>query len=134
MKVWVNGCFDILHTGHLDLLEYAKRIGDCHNELIVGIDSDDRVKELKGSKRPINNQNDRKRFLQALEIVDDVIIFATAGALRDLIRQYEIDFMVVGEEYRDKEVIGSENAKYGVLYYKVDERSTTNLIERIKNL
>ena len=133
MKVWVNGCFDILHTGHLDLLEYAKCIGDCHNELIVGIDSDRRVKELKGEKRPINNQEDRKRFLNALEIVENVYIFDSSEELRNLVKVNDIDFMVVGEEYRDKEVIGSENAKYGVLYYKVDERSTTNIIEKIKN-
>ena len=134
MKIWVNGCFDILHTGHLDLLEYAKCVGDCNNELIVGIDSDVRVKELKGEKRPLNDEKDRKRFLDALQIVDEVYIFRSAEALRNLVKICEIDFMVVGEEYRDKEVIGSENAKYGALYYKVDDRSTTNIIEKIKNL
>jgi len=134
MKVWVNGCFDILHTGHLDLLEYAKCVGDCHNTLIVGIDTDRRVKELKGDKRPLNTQEDRKRFLAALEIVNDVYIFDTADELRNLVKQNEIDFMVVGDQYRDKEVIGSENSKYGVLYYTVDERSTTNIIDKIKKL
>jgi len=134
MKVWVNGCFDILHTGHLDLLEYAKCIGDCHNELIVGIDTDRRVKELKGEKRPLNNQDDRKRFLNALEIVDEVYIFDTSEELRKLVKINNIDFMVVGDQYRDKEVIGEENAKYGVLYYTVDGRSTTNIIEKIKKL
>ena len=134
MKVWVNGCFDILHTGHLDLLEYAKCVGDCHNTLIVGIDTDRRVKELKGDKRPLNTQEDRKRFLNALEIVDDVYIFDTSDELRNLVKQNDIDFMVVGDQYRDKEVIGSENSKYGVLYYKVDERSTTDIIDKIKKL
>ena len=134
MKVWVNGCFDILHTGHLDLLEYAKCVGDCHNTLIVGIDTDRRVKELKGDKRPLNTQEDRKRFLNALEIVDDVYLFDTSDELRNLVKQNDIDFMVVGDQYRDKEVIGSENSKYGVLYYKVDERSTTDIIDKIKKL
>ena len=134
MKMWVNGCFDILHTGHLDLLEYAKCVGDCNNTLIVGIDTDRRVKELKGDKRPLNTQEDRKRFLEALEIVDDVYVFDTADQLRNLVKQTEIDFMVVGDQYRDKEVIGSENSKYGVLYYTVDERSTTNIINKIKKL
>ena len=134
MNVWVNGCFDILHTGHLDLLEYAKCIGDYHNRLIVGIDSDQRVKELKGEDRPINNENDRKRFLDAIEIVDEVYIFRNSEALRNLVKICEIDFMVVGEEYRDKEVIGEENARYGVLYFKVDERSSTALIEKLKTL
>ncbi len=134
MQVWVNGCFDILHTGHLDLLEYAKCIGDCHNTLIVGIDTDRRVKELKGDKRPLNAQEDRKRFLKALEIVDDVYVFDTDDELRKLVKHNDIDFMVVGDQYRNKEVIGHENSKYGVLYYTVDDRSTTNIIDKIKQL
>ena len=134
MKVWVNGCFDILHTGHLDLLEYAKCVGDCYNTLIVGIDTDRRVKELKGENRPLNTQLDRARFLLALKIVDEVYVFDTADELRNLVKQNEIDFMVVGDQYRDKEVIGAENSKYGVLFYTVDERSTTNIIDKIKNL
>ena len=134
MRVWVNGCFDILHTGHLDLLEYAKCVGDCTNTLIVGIDSDVRVKLLKGGERPLNNQNDRKRFLEALEIVDDVYVFSTPDDLRRLVEHNEIDFMVVGDQYRDKEVIGAENSKYGVLYFPVDGRSTTNIIDKIKKL
>ena len=134
MRVWVNGCFDILHTGHLDLLEYAKCVGNCTNTLIVGIDSDRRVKELKGTNRPLNTQVDRKRFLEALEIVNDVYIFDTSDELRKLVDLNEIDFMVVGDEYRDKKVIGEENSKYGTLYFKVDERSTTNIIDKIKAL
>lgn len=134
MKIWVNGCFDILHTGHLDLLEYAKKLGDGHNELIVGIDSDRRVKELKGDKRPINNQDDRKRFLESLRFVDKVTIFDTSDELRRAIRDNEIDIMVVGDEYRNKEVVGEEKSRHGALYFKIDNRSTTHLIDKIKNL
>ena len=104
------------------------------NELFVGIDSDRRVKELKGDGRPINNQSDRKRFLKSLQIVDDVLIFDSADELRYLVEQFDIDVMVVGDQYIGKEVIGSENAKNGVLYFPVDERSSTNIIEKIKNL
>jgi len=139
MRVWVNGCFDILHTGHLDLLEFAKFTGNelgnmFSNTLIVGIDSDGRVAQLKGLDRPINNQEDRKRMLKSLQIVDEVVIFRTADELRDLIEQLKIDVMVVGDQYMDKEVIGSENAKNGVLYFPVDERSTTNIINKIKSV
>ena len=139
MRVWVNGCFDILHTGHLDLLEFAKFTGNelgnmFSNRLIVGIDSDGRVAELKGMDRPINNQEDRRRMLKSLQIVDDVLIFRTADELRYLIEEFDIDVMVVGDQYIGKEVIGSENAKNGVLYFPVDERSTTNIIEKIKKL
>ena len=139
MRVWVNGCFDILHTGHLDLLEFAKFTGNelgnmFSNVLFVGIDSDRRVNELKGDVRQINNQSDRKRFLKSLQIVDDVLIFDSADELRYLVEQFDIDVMVVGDQYIGKEVIGSENAKNGVLYFPVDERSSTNIIEKIKNL
>lgn len=137
MNVWVNGCFDILHTGHLDLLEYAKHFDAqfkmFSNSLIVGIDSDRRVTALKGRGRPINNQEDRKRMLNSLHFVERVYIFDTADELRQLIKDLEIDVMVVGEEYRDKEVIGSENSKQGVVYFPVNERSTTNIIDKIKN-
>ena len=139
MRVWVNGCFDILHTGHLDLLEFAKFTGNefgnmFSNTLIVGIDSDGRVAQLKGLDRPINNQEDRKRMLKSLQIVDEVVIFRTADELRDLIKQLEIDVMVVGDQYKNKEVIGSENAKNGVLYFPVDERSSTSIINKIRNI
>jgi len=138
MKIWVNGCFDILHTGHLDLLEYAKYqaepqvIHTTPNILIIGIDSDRRIKELKGKNRPINFAEDRKRMLMSLRVVSEVHIFDTADELRQLIKDLEIDLMVDGEEYRYKEVIGSENSKYGVVYYQTDNRSTTNLIKKLK--
>lgn len=136
MRVWVNGCFDILHTGHIELLHYAKSYGSGFfiNQLVVGIDSDKRIKELKGENRPINSESERKRMLEAIGVVDCVVIFDTADELRNYIKELNIDLMFVGEEYKDKEVIGSENAKRGVKYYPVDNRSTTDLIEKIKNL
>jgi len=134
MNVWVNGCFDILHTGHIDLLEYAKRVGSDFyiNNLIVGIDSDKRVKELKGEGRPVNSQLERKRMLKAIGIVNEVHVFNSDAHLRELIEILNIDLMVVGDEYEDKEVIGEEKTKFGVRYYKVDNRSTTNIIDKIK--
>ena len=139
MRVWVNGCFDILHTGHLDLLEYAKHTGEglgifFTNTLIVGIDSDERVKVLKGNGRPINTQKERKQMLEALQVVDEVHIYNSDKELRNLINDLNIDIMVVGDEYKDKEVIGSENSHKGVVFYHVDGRSTTNIINRIKEL
>jgi D-beta-D-heptose 7-phosphate kinase/D-beta-D-heptose 1-phosphate adenosyltransferase len=132
MKVWVNGCFDILHTGHLDLLEYAKNLGNVRNFLIVGIDSDNRVKELKGENRPINSQEDRKRMLESLRFVDKVVIFDSSDDLRNQVLACDVEYMVVGDEYADKEVIGMENSKKGCVYYRVDNRSTTNIIDKIR--
>lgn len=134
MIIWVNGCFDILHTGHLDLLKYAKNLCGLNNYLIIGIDSDRRVAELKGPNRPINNQEDRKKMLESLRFVDKVIIFDTALDLRNQILAYDVEYMVIGDEYEDREIIGLENSKNGCVFYTVDKRSTTNIIEKIKNL
>lgn len=141
MNIWTNGCFDILHTGHLDLLWYAK-LYENHdiplfmgkNRLFVGIDSDERVKQLKGDKRPINDSFHRGRMLMDLKMVDSVVIFHDDDELRYFITKFEIDYMVIGDQYKDKTVIGAECAKHGVIYYPTDERSTTNIIEKIKNL
>jgi rfaE bifunctional protein nucleotidyltransferase chain/domain len=142
MNIWTNGCFDILHTGHIELLNYAKNYqpGDVSpvigptNLLYVGLDTDERVKRLKGDKRPINDINTRLTIMRNLRMVDGVFIFDTDNDLRNLIKYLLIDYMIVGDQYKDKEVIGNENSKYGVVYYPVDMRSTTNIIEKIKNL
>ena len=142
MNIWVNGCFDILHTGHLALLTYAKNyqmcdvppILDSNNKLFVGVDSDERVNMLKGNKRPINNMYDRARMIGALKAVDSVVIFNSDDELRNFIHVFNIDYMVIGDQYKDKVVIGAECTKFGVIYYPTDDRSTTNIIEKIKNL
>ena len=141
MNIWTNGCFDILHTGHLALLTYAKNyqpgyvppIFGSNNRLFVGIDSDERVKMLKGDNRPINNMYDRARMIEALRVVDSVVIFNSDDELRNFIRVFNIDYLVIGDQYKDKVVIGAECSKYGVIYYPTDKRSTTNIIEKIKN-
>lgn len=143
MNIWTNGCFDILHTGHIDLLWYAKmyyprplvgKLPKDYNKLYVGIDSDERVKRLKGNKRPINDINTRLTIMQNLRMVDEVFIFDSDNELRELIKKWDIDYMIIGDQYKDKEVIGRENARIGVVFYPVDMRSTTNIIEKIKNL
>jgi D-beta-D-heptose 7-phosphate kinase/D-beta-D-heptose 1-phosphate adenosyltransferase len=143
MNIWVNGCFVILHSGHIDLLWFAKLYdvdSDAivsplkQNKLIVGLDSDERVKQLKGDKRPINNIETRGKIMSNLKMVDEVVIFYDDEELRYYIKGLNIDYIVVGDHYRDKEVIGSENAKRGVAFYPTDKRSTTNIIEKIKNL
>ncbi len=68
--IWVNGCFDVLHRGHIELFKYAKSLG---NRLVVGIDSDNRIKGSKGSSRPFNTSRDRKYVLQSIKYIDDVV-------------------------------------------------------------
>ena len=140
MNIWVNGCFDIIHTGHIDLLWYAKLYGTdgamfpkAQNKLFVGLDSDERVKFLKGDKRPINDIETRVKIMSNLKMVDSVVIFNSDEELKYFITKFNIDYLVIGDQYKDKLVIGAECAKFGVIYYPTDMRSTSNIIEKIKN-
>jgi D-beta-D-heptose 7-phosphate kinase/D-beta-D-heptose 1-phosphate adenosyltransferase len=127
-KVFVNGTFDILHVGHVALLDYAKSLGD---QLVVGIDSDDRVRLLKGSDRPINSQLERGTLLAALKSVDEVFVFDTDDELRSLIQS--CDVMVKGSDYRDKPIVGQEICKQVVFFERLNGYSTTNKIQDIIN-
>lgn len=127
-KVFVNGTFDILHTGHIALLEYAKSLG---NKLIVGIDSDDRVRLLKGSLRPINSQLERGTLLNALKSVDEVFIFDTDAELESLIK--DCDVMVKGSDYKDKPIVGQDICKEIVFFERLNGYSTTEKIQHIVN-
>jgi len=124
MRIWVNGCFDILHIGHMRLLEYAKSLGDT---LTVGIDTDSRVKLLKGDKRPINNQNIRKEMLMGIKWVNNVLIFDSAQELDSLIAK-SADKIVVGSEYIDKDVIGSSHCEVD-FFLKIGDFSTTRILQ-----
>ena len=126
-KIWTNGCFDILHVGHIKMLQYARSLGD---NLIVGIDSDRRVKELKGDSRPINNQDDRREFLLALSCVDDVFVFNSKEEMCNILVEQNIQELVVGEEYRNKEVTGQEIVSRIHFFEKVKNFSTTSIIGR----
>lgn len=123
-KVWVNGTFDVLHIGHIRLLEYAASFG----QLRVGIDTDRRVKELKGNNRPINNTKDRMEMLLALKSVNDVKCFDTKEELVELIKKWTPDYMIIGSDYRNKEVIGSEFAKELVFFNRIGDYSTTKIL------
>lgn len=127
-KVFVNGTFDILHPGHIDLLYLASTYGD---EFVVAIDSDRRVKEKKGDSRPINNEDTRSKIIFHIKGVDKVFIFDSDEELRDIIKEYEPDVMMVGSDYRDKEVIGSEYAKQLVFFERDTRYSSTKVIEGI---
>ena len=126
--VFTNGCFDILHLGHVKYLEVAKSFGDI---LIVGLNADSSVRELKGPERPINPEYDRAYLLAALEVVDYVVIFSEETP-HDLIRMVEPDVLVKGGDYEGKSVVGTEFAKELKLVDFVDGKSTTRTIEKIK--
>ncbi len=129
-KIFVNGTFDILHPGHLQLLNFAKSLGDY---LLVAIDTDDRVKQKKGNDRPVFNQEERSFFLSNLKAVDEVSFFSTDEELENTIREFAPDIMIVGSDWKGKPVIGSQYAKELKFYDRIKDYSTTSTIQAIIN-
>tara|TARA_R110002020_G_scaffold259538_1_gene473467 strand:+ start:2629 stop:3015 length:387 start_codon:yes stop_codon:yes gene_type:complete len=127
MKIWTNGCFDILHRGHIELFRYAKSLGD---ELIVGIDTDKKVKKDKGKGRPINSLNDRIMMLNSLIYVDKVIPFDSTSELEKTIKWIHPSIMVIGADWKGKDVIGKKHADKLIFFDRVDDYSTTKILEK----
>jgi D-beta-D-heptose 7-phosphate kinase/D-beta-D-heptose 1-phosphate adenosyltransferase len=125
-NVIVNGTFDILHVGHLKLLDYAKSLGD---HLTVAIDTDRRIKTKKGSTRPINNEYERKTMLEHLKSVDRVVIFDSDEELIELVKSSDV--MVKGSDYKGKSVIGETYCKKVIYYDRIEGYSTTQKIQSI---
>lgn len=124
--IFVNGCFDVLHPGHIQLFEYARSLGDY---LIVAIDSDKKVGEMKGPERPIFCQEDRARTLEAIRYIDVVHIFNSKEELEDLIKTINPDIMIVGSDWKGKEVVGGQYAKEVRFFDRVGEYSTTRTLQ-----
>jgi len=125
MKIWVNGCFDILHRGHYELFNYAKSLGDT---LTVSIDSDEKIAYDKGPDRPYNQLDDRVYALESLRAIDQVWVFDTRGHLVDQIKRYSPDIIVVGSDWKNKEVVGGIYAKKIVYFNRLEGYSTTNIL------
>jgi D-beta-D-heptose 7-phosphate kinase/D-beta-D-heptose 1-phosphate adenosyltransferase len=125
VKVWVNGTFDVLHIGHIKLLEFASKFG----EVRVGIDTDERVKQLKGESRPINNISDRIDFMNSIKYVHSSVDFSTEEELCDRINEWNTDIIIIGSDYKDKKVIGSHLVKEVIFFDKIDGYSSTKIIE-----
>ena len=126
--IFVNGTFDILHPGHIQLLNYAKSLGDS---LTVGIDSDRRVREKKGPTRPVNSVGDRAYMLQNIKAVDYIVIFDSDEELERCIKTVKPDIMVVGSDWKGKSVIGSMYSAELRFFDRIDEYATTKTIESI---
>ena len=128
--IFVNGTFDLLHRGHIELLNYAKSLGDY---VCVGIDTDDRVREMKGPTRPIYNQNERKFFLENLKSVDEVRFFSNDSELEGLVKSVKPDIMIVGSDWKDKSVIGSYWAAELIFFDRIAEYATAKTVQDIIN-
>ncbi|WP_295162707.1 D-glycero-beta-D-manno-heptose 1-phosphate adenylyltransferase [uncultured Brachyspira sp.] len=125
--VFTNGCFDILHRGHVEYLQKSRELGDF---LILGLNSDSSVKRLKGNDRPINNENDRAAVLSALECIDYICIFDEDTPF-ELIKALKPDILAKGGDYKTEDVVGREFSKETVIIDFVDGYSTTNIIKKI---
>ena len=125
--IFTNGCFDILHSGHVDLLTSARHMGDC---LVVAVNSDDSVRRLKGRERPVNSSEDRVKILSALEVVDFVVIFEEDTPER-LLSLLHPDIIVKGGDYNKEDVSGREPAGEVVIFPLKKGFSTTSIINKI---
>ena len=124
VRVWVNGSFDILHTGHLRMLEYASLFGNVR----VGIDTDERIREKKGPDRPYNTLEDRVEFLYGIKYVTDVVTFNSDEELIERIREYGPNIMVIGDDYNYDSIIGKEFIPEIKFFKKVPNKSTTKIL------
>tara|TARA_E500000178_G_C16807340_1_gene655340 strand:+ start:287 stop:691 length:405 start_codon:yes stop_codon:yes gene_type:complete len=129
-KVFVSGCFDILHAGHIKLLHRAKTLG---NDLYVGIDSDKRVKKSKGPNRPVNNEKNRLDMLRSLRIIKSVRIFGSDKSLLNMIRRIKPDILLLGDDWKNKKIIGKNLVKKIVFFKRIKKYSTTKIIDKIEN-
>lgn len=124
MKVWVNGTFDVLHIGHMKLLEFASTFGT----LRVGVDSDDRVQQKKGNDRPFNRLEDRLEFIRGIKYVDSVVFFDSDEKLIEKIKEWGPDIMVIGNDYTYDKIIGIEYIPKVIFFDKIKDKSTTKIL------
>jgi rfaE bifunctional protein nucleotidyltransferase chain/domain len=124
-QIFTNGCFDVLHKGHVELLKFCKSLG----YVTVGLNSDASVSGLKGIGRPVNSQEDRKVILEALKYVDEVILFEEDTPLR-LIQKLKPDIIVKGGDYIETDVVGNEIAEV-IIFNTIQGYSTTNTLIKV---
>jgi len=128
-KVWVNGTFDVVHIGHIKLLEFAKSFGS----VTVGLDTDERVRSKKGESRPFNTLVDRMDFISSIRFVDNVVCFNTDEELVNQIKKLEPDVLVIGGEYRYKQIIGLEHVPHIEFFEKIDGYSSSKILNYENN-
>lgn len=132
--VFTNGCFDLLHVGHVRYLKSAKELGDF---LVVGINSDASVRALKGDERPLQNEEDRAEILASLECIDSVILFSDPTPV-ELIKAIQPDVLVKGGDWAIDKIVGADIVRTAggqvTTIPFVNGRSTTRLVEKIRQL
>ena len=126
--VWLNGTFDVLHMGHINLFSHARKLAGPKGKVVVGTDSDERVRELKGSTRPINNLIDRVDFLRAIKYIDGVVVFSSDSELKSRIKRFSPDILLIGDDYIGKPIVGAQYAKEIVYFPRYGGLSSTMII------
>jgi len=129
--VWTNGTFDILHPGHIELFKVARALGD---KVIVATDTDEKIKADKGDHKPVNDLCYRVAMLEAIKYIDVVHTFGNRQQLEDLIQLYEPDILLLGDDWRDGEVVGWEYAGETRFLPRVGGYASSSTISKIKNL
>lgn len=124
MRIWMNGCFDILHHGHFRMIEYAASLGT----LVIGVDTDERIKKMKGMDRPYHTLEQRIFNLLSIKGVYTVVSFNSDDELIRQIQLIEPDIFVIGSDYKDKPIIGSEYVKEIRYFNRLDNFSTTDIL------
>lgn len=127
-RIFVNGSFDVLHLGHLRLLNYARSLGD---HLCVAIDTDRRIRELKGDNRPINNLHERKMMLQNLRCIDEVLVFDSNQDLIHIMEAYKPDIIVKGSDHKETSQLSKQYCKEVIFYERFGGYSSTRKIQDI---
>ena len=126
-RVWLNGTFDVLHLGHIKLFQHAKKL--YPNSIIcVGVDTDDRIRQMKGPNRPINPLHYRVEFLKSIRYIDEVCTFATDDELCNKIAVFSPDVMCIGDDYRHHTIIGEELIPRIEYVERFDNLSTTKIL------
>ena len=121
-----NGTYDVIHTGHIALLNYAKSLGDY---LLVALDTDERIKKSKGITRPVNNEQIRGVVMENFKAVDEVVFFNSDEELIDIIKRYNPDIRVIGSDWKDKPIVGKEFCREIAFFDRVNDESTTRTLD-----
>ena len=129
-QVWLNGSFDVLHSGHIKLFRIARMLAGSQGHVWVGTDTDERISTYKGPTRPINNLQDRVLMLSSIKYIDHVLPFASNAELEAHISAIMPDYMIIGDDYRGKDIIGSQFIKK-IIYVSRDDKSTSNIVDMI---
>ena len=124
-NIWLNGCFDVLHMGHIKMFQRARQIG---MKVIVGIDTDERIRQAKGENRPVNDLHNRIDFLRSIKYIDMIHSFGTDEELSNIIKDYLPRYMLIGDDYKDKKIIGSEWIKQIMYVPRYQGLSSSDII------